>query len=157
MTSPLHPDVAGLSVLLGRWSGRGHGTYPTIEAFDYDETITFDQVGKPFLVYGQRTTAASDGRVLHAESGYWRMPKPGIVEVVLAHPTGIAEVDEGTFDGQTIRLHSVCVSRTATAKQVVAIERELHLGVDTLRYELRMGALGHEMTEHLQAELHRDS
>lgn len=151
----LHPQLAPLAGLVGTWSGRGHGDYPTIEAFEYDETVTFAHTGKPFLTYQQSTRAPEDGRSLHAETGYWRLPAPDRVEVVLAHPTGITEVQEGSFDGRRLRLTSTAVARTATAKEVQALARDLELDGDVLRYELRMAAVGHPMTWHLRAELHR--
>src|SRR3954469_9484646 len=108
-------------MLLGTWSGRGHGEYPTIEPFDYDETISFTHVGKPFLVYGQRTRHAADGRPLHAESGYWRAPRGGWGGAVGAQPTGVVEVTEGPLAATTIRLRSRTVALTGSAKQITAI------------------------------------
>jgi hypothetical protein len=152
---PLHPDAAVLGFLLGTWTGEGEGHYPTIAAFSYGEEVRFWQVGKPFLAYSQRTWDLADGRPLHSEAGYWRPKSGGVVELVLAHPTGHVEIEEGSLEGTTVTLASRLVAGTATAKVVAAIRRQVIVAGDELRYTMAMEAAGEGLQEHLVAVLHR--
>jgi hypothetical protein len=159
MPPDLHPDLQALASLLGTWQGRGSGEYPTIAPFDYLEEVVFSHVGKPFLVYGQKTRAATDGRPLHAETGYLRVPRPGLVEMVLAHPNGITEIEVGTYtsDGTAIELDmsTTQIGLTPTAKEVTALGRRIRVDGDELAYSLQMGAVGQPLQHHLAAVLHR--
>jgi hypothetical protein len=159
MAVELHPDVAVLAPLLGTWAGTGAGSYPTIEPFRYREEVTFGHAGKPFLAYRQATVRLDTGLPAHAEAGYLRGTGGNRVELVLAHPTGIAELAEGevtvTEAGLVLRLASVAVARTATAKEVTRVDRTIAVEGDVLRYELAMAAVGQQHQHHLAAELQR--
>lgn len=159
MPTDLHPDLEALGPLLGAWAGRGAGKYPTIEPFDYLEEVVFTHVGKPFLAYAQKTKSPVDGKPLHAETGYLRVPQPGRVELVLAHPSGITEIEVGTYsvtDGLIeIDLATTEIGLTPTAKEVSALSRSFRIDGDELVYSVQMGAVGQPLQDHLAAVLHR--
>lgn len=150
----LHPDVASLAFLVGRWEGEGSGAYPTVDTFTYGEELRFSHVGKPFVHYAQRTWSLDDGRPLHAETGYFRAGPGGHVELVIAQPLGLVEVLEGTCTGTALDLRSVLVGRTSTAKEVSAVTRRLTVEGPVLHYELHMEAVGQHLQGHLRGELH---
>src|ERR1041384_4510801 len=151
----LHEACEQIAFLLGTWRGEGSGEHRPIDAFRYTEELRFWHVGKPFLAYTQRTANADTGAPMHAEMGYWRPVAPGRIEMVIAHPTGIAEVQEGSIDGTTIDVATEVVVRTPTAKEVTRLERTFTIDGDVMRYTLRMAAVGRDLTEHLRAELRR--
>jgi len=157
----LHPGIAALAPLLGTWAGHGTGEYPTIQPFGYDEEVTFGHVGKPFLSYTQRTQASDDGRPLHAETGYVRVPWPGKVEWVLAQATGITEIQEGTLStsGTVIEMemNATTIGLTESAIEVTALSRSIRIEGDQMHYTLRMAAMGQWLQHHLAATLHRKS
>ncbi len=159
MPPELHPDLEALAPLLGTWAGRGSGKYPTIQPFEYFEEVVFSHVGKPFLAYAQKTKAVTDGKPLHGETGFLRVPRPGHVELVLAHPSGITEIEVGTYsvtgDLIEVEMSTTDIGLTPTAKEVTALGRSLRVDGDELSYSVRMGAVGQPLQDHLAAVLHR--
>jgi hypothetical protein len=159
MEPDLHPDVAVLAPLLGTWEGSGAGEYPTIDDFVYLESITFTHVGKPFVSYVQRTRHPETGAPMHAETGYLRVPRPGSIEIVMAQPTGLAEIYEGAAVGGDVPLvidvRSSSISATPSAKEVTITERTISVTGDDLHYTFRMAAVGQPLQHHLSATLHR--
>jgi len=154
----LHPLCEPLRPLLGTWRGAGHGDYPTIVAFDYNEEITFSHVGKPFVAYVQRTAIAATGLPAHAESGYLRAVGGDEYEFVISSPTGLVEIDRAVVTqrpGFSIEVTAHAVHGTPSAKPVTAILRRISVDADILRYDVSMAAMGLELTHHLHAELRR--
>jgi hypothetical protein len=152
---PLHPELSPLVFLVGTWRGEGSGDYPTVAPFSYGEVLEVSHVGKAFLTWAQRTWSLEDRRPLHAETGYLRPGSPGRVELVLAHPSGLVELSEGTVSGTALELHSALVGRASTAKEVTAITRQFVVQGDDLHYVLAMAAVGRPEQEHLRARLRR--
>lgn len=151
------PNLVPLQALIGTWAGEGQGEYPTIQPFGYREEISFAFVGKPFLVYSQRTQAL-DGSPMHMETGYLRHTGEGHLEFVLALPTGQVELGEGTFTvvdgGLDLVLEARCWA-TSTAKDVSGTTRRYRLRGDELHTVLEMTAVGRPAGRHLESQLQR--
>lgn len=150
----MHPAIERLAFLLGTWRGTGHGDYPTIEGFNYEETVVFEHFGKPFVAYGQKTKGA-DGGPLHTEAGYIRPVDDGSVELVIAQPSGLVEVHTGVATGQRLEFSSQLVGRTQSAKRVDQVGRIIEVSGEVMTNELRMSAVGEPYQWHLSASLNR--
>ena len=152
-----HPSLAPLLFLLGRWEGAGVVGYPTIESARFGQEISFSHNGKPFLIYQSRTwlldEAGNLGRPLATETGYWRPQEDGRLEVVLAHPTGIAEIYIGEIAGTKIEMATDAVVRTSSAKEVTAGHRLYGLIGKDLGYAYDMAAMGQPLQAHVSAQL----
>jgi hypothetical protein len=159
METELHPDLEPVKFLLGQWEGAGVGGYPDIESFHFGQELSFTHIGKPFLIYNSRTWRLDDegnlGAPLAMESGYWRPQPGGGLEVIIAHPTGIAEVYLGEVTGTRAEMSTDLVARTATAKEVTAGRRLYGLIGEDLGYAYDMAAEGQKLQSHLSAQLKR--
>lgn len=166
--------LAPLAWLVGRWEGAGIIGYPTIEDVRFGQEVEFRHDGRAFLHYrSQAYLLDEDGnpvRRLASETGYWRVgappqagtgtgpdPAPGRtdVEVILAHPTGVAEIYLGQVSGPRIELTTDVVARTSTAKEYSAATRMYGLVEGDLLWVMEMAAAGQPMTPHASARLKR--
>lgn len=160
----LHPDCAPIAWLLGRWHGNGKGDYPTIEAFEYEQELVFQQDGRPFFHYSAHSwliDPETHERIRPAamETGFIRskLTEPGQakLEMVLAHSSGISEVWYGEASDGKIELATRGVGFTETAKEVTAGHRLYGNVAGQLMYAYDMKAMGQELQPHLWAQLNR--
>lgn len=157
--------LAPLAFLLGTWRGEGVGGYEGMAGFRYLQEVTFACDGRPFLSYTSRTWLLGqpvhgrlEGDPMATETGFWRLgtdEKTGEtqVEVMLAHPFGIAEIYVGTVTGTRVDLDSNVVIRTSTAREVERSVRLYGLVEGDLAYAVDMAAEGKPMQSHLSARL----
>jgi hypothetical protein len=157
--APMHPDLAPLAFLIGRWEGAGVGGYPTIDSFQFGQELVFSHNGKPFLSYTSRTwlldAEGHIGRPLATEAGFWRPQPDGKVELLLAHPTGITEIYLGEITGTRADLVTDVVARTETAKEYSAGRRLYGLIGEDLGWAYDMAAVGQPLQSHISAQLKR--
>ena len=155
MSVALHPDLAELAFLLGTWRGEGEGEWPGSEPFTYDEELSFEHVGDAFLLYAQRSWSLDDKEPIHFERGFVRPAGAGRVELVLAHPIGVAEVAEGVVGDGVLEVASTSVSLTGTGSAVTDLRRRLEVDGDILSYELHMAMREIPLTSHVRSRLSR--
>lgn len=148
-----HELLEPIAFLLGTWRGKGEGIYPTVDPFSYEEEAVFTHTGRPFLLYTSKTWSPGSGRPMHAETGFIRAVGEGRLESVITHAFGIAEISEGRVEGTTLEVSSKTLASSSTAKTVQAVTRRLEVGGDVLTYDIAMAFGGHELQNHLKAEL----
>ncbi len=165
--SGLPAELLPLSWLLGRWVGVGVGGYPGVADFHFGQEVEFASDGRPFLSYRSRSWLLdADGnqvRPLATEMGFWRPRPDNAIELLLAHPTGYAEVwlgsvtvtgiEDAVITGARAELKTDVVARTDSAKDYSAGERLYGLVDGDLLWRYDMAATGHPMTAHLSATL----
>ena len=160
----LHPDLMPVSWLLGTWHGNGKGEYPTIESYAFEQEAIFAHDGRSFLHYFSRTWLTDDSgeRVGpgELETGFLRLGDEKLdegypLELVLAHPTGYAEVWYGTVAGPRITLVTDVVARTSTARDYTAGQRMYGLVDGDLMYAYDMAAMDQPMQSHAWGRLAR--
>jgi hypothetical protein len=115
----LHPELAAVSFLIGTWTGKGTGSYPGSEPFEYEEELTFSHGDKPVLVYAMRTWRGQPPMPSHGESGW-----PGSKEVrVIARRLWV--------DGDTLfdSLEMQAVGRELQAHVIGELHKKDHIAV----------------------------
>jgi hypothetical protein len=90
MEPALHADCEPLAFLLGTWRGEGEGEWPRGEPFRYGEEMTFTRRRRLSDVLAAGWMLP-DGAPVHF-GALLPSGRAGRVELVLAHPLGVAEV-----------------------------------------------------------------
>ena len=152
-----------LEILAGVWAGAGLGEYPTIESFEYRETLRFVPAEtSPKLFYEQKTRrrpVGSDSNFVasHWESGFIRPLDDNGVEFANAQIGGRVEVLTGTAEptptGLVLRLKSALLANDPRMQEST---RTITVEGDTLHYTMYMQTTKvPHLAIHLEATLQR--
>ena len=157
----LHPDLMPLAWLVGTWRGKGRGEYPNVEGFQFAQEVSFNHDGRAFLNYFSRSWIIDENdeiiRPAASEVGFWRIKEKNVLEVLLAHNTGIAEGWVGLVQGAKIQLAMDQGYSSPTAKIVTAGSRLYGLVEGELFTSYDMAAQGQTLQAHLWSSLERQT
>ena len=157
----LHPDLMPLAWLVGSWRGKGRGEYPNVPGFEFAQEVSFNHDGRPFLNYFSRSWIIDENneiiRPAASEVGFWRVKENNVLEVILAHNTGIAEGWVGIVSGAKIQLAMDQGYLSPSAKIVTAGSRLYGLVEGELFTSYDMAAEGQTLQAHLWSSLERQS
>ena len=155
----LHPDLMPLAWLVGSWRGKGRGEYPNVPSFQFAQEVSFNHDGRPFLNYFSRSWIIDENneiiRPAASEVGFWRVKENNVLEVILAHNTGIAEGWVGIVKGAKIQLEMDQGYSSPSAKIVTAGSRLYGLVEGELFTSYDMAAEGQTLQAHLWSSLER--
>ncbi|MCE0487332.1 FABP family protein [Ornithinimicrobium sediminis] len=155
----MHPDLAPLAWMIGRWEGAGVVGYPTIESAHFGQELEVTHDGRPFLQWRSRTWLLDEDGGQRAPSavelGFWRPLPEGEVELLLTHPTGIVELYYGSTSPAKVELRTDGVLRSPHAKEYAAGHRLYGYVNGGLMWAMDMAAMGQSLQSHVSAELKR--
>lgn len=159
LDTSLHPSLAPLAWLVGRWEGAGVVGYPDMESRNFGQEVVCSHDGRPFLEWQSHTweldEAGNQVTPRATELGFWRCPTEGEAELLLAHNTGILELYYGTTAPAKVELQTDGVMRSPAARDYTAGARLYGLVNGSLMYAVDMAAEGHPLQSHFSAELKR--
>ena len=159
-----------LTLLLGTWKGKGRGSFPTVEDFEYEDQLLFRVFdgafeSEPLIHFEERAWTIEDGTQVfkHSETGYFKPTNDGRIRFYVCHNTGRIEVFFGSCDQLDLETQSFKIAfKSETVlndegiKTVQSSNRVLELKNDQLTIEMSMSTEDvEESTRHLWVELER--
>src|SRR4029450_6605455 len=148
LPSDLHPHLASIAWMIGRWEGNGKATYPGTEDFDFGQQIDFAHNGGNYLHYLSQIFEVDDQgiaiRPLDMETGFWRPQSDGSLEIVMCNPAGYAKGWYGS-----VELATDAVVRTASAVEYAAGQRLYGNVAGELLWTFDKAAYGHNLQNHM--------
>jgi hypothetical protein len=157
----LHEDLYPVAWMVGKWGGKGMGEWPGAEKFEFVQEVTFRHDGRPFLEYTSKSWIIDpEGNHIRpgaSEMGYWRIKPNKVIELLLAHNTGISEGWLGKIsdDRPAIQLALDHAYIAPTAKGVENGARLYGLVEGQLFTSYDMAAMGEELQAHIWSSLER--
>ena len=150
-----------LNRLIGEWSGVGHGEFPTIESFEYVETLRFTSYANSLILYEQKTKRRNNGTSdfisSHWENGFIHLLPSGEIRINNAQSGRRTEVMTGSLEekenGFILRLQCTAFLNDP---RMMKSSRVFTMEGDTLQYTMQMKTSSTpEMKTHLEATLNR--
>lgn len=162
MTETINPviQIQRLSMLIGKWKGRGLAVFPTITRSEYIEELRFEFIETdPAIFYEQRTwhiNGEEKGAPLHWESGYILYKENGDYELLNSQNSGRTEVLKGKiaiFSGDTF--HLALESKSfSNDPRMIRTTRDIYVDGNELKYFQNMATQKTpEFQHHLEAAL----
>jgi len=156
-------DVGTLNFLVGSWKGKGIAQYPTIEAVEYSEELTFQKIeGFNVLQYEQKTWMESEKGIFDKpifwDCGFLIEKEDNNFEFCSTQKSGRMELLSGKLVQKDDNTYEIVFRSKAiyNDKQMVKSGRTFLFSKSSIKYELWMSTTNHPNYDiHLKAALEK--
>lgn len=123
----IHEKLKPLCWIIGEWkSVTAVANYPTMKCpINFKEKLSFTSVGQPLLNYRSVTWNAENGSPMQFESGFLVIDDDeSSIALITAQNVGVATVEEGVVNNNTIITNSSCIGHMKfVIQKIVTIQR----------------------------------